>query len=268
MKKLGQHFLKNIDILRTIADTLEIQKNEIVVEIGPGHGELTALLSHAAEGSGGGVIAIEKDHSLIAPLSAQAAKERPGLLTIIEGDALKLLSDIVATLHNYKIVGNIPYYITGKLLRIIGELRERPERTVLLIQKEVAERMCAVPPEMNRLAASVQFWAQPAIVAIVSRKDFSPPPDVDSAAIVLTNKKIPGGADPVVASAHYYRAVRGIFAQPRKTLLNNLVGATEGTSEKEAIIAHLKGMGINPGARPQDLSIHNIATIAAAPIWG
>ena len=89
-----------------------------------------------------------------------------------------------------KIVGNIPYYITGKLLRIISELEHKPERTVLLIQKEVALRICATPPDMNRLAASVQFWADAEIIAHVPRNDFSPAPEVDSAVVVLNAKII------------------------------------------------------------------------------
>jgi 16S rRNA (adenine1518-N6/adenine1519-N6)-dimethyltransferase len=267
MKNLGQHFLKNTVALQAIADALEVKDGETIIEIGPGHGELTAFLVRATERSGSAVISMEKD-SLIAALAGLSEKEKPGLLSIIEGDALKLLPPAIAKLHRYKIVGNIPYYITGKLLRVISESEHKPERTVLLIQKEVAERICAAPPEMNRLAASVQFWAAPAIVAYVSRKDFSPPPDVDSAVIVLDAKRTSAkGAKPIDPEI-YYRAVRGIFAQPRKTLLNNLTDAMDKTLKKSEASSLIRKIGIDPGGRPQDLTIENIIAIASMPIWG
>jgi len=267
MQKLGQHFLTNAAILQTIAAALKIEKNETVIEIGPGHGELTALLVDASEKLGGAVVSIEKDHSLIAPLEALSGKATDGLLTIIEGDALKLLPDAVAGCQQYKIVGNIPYYITGKLLRIISELGEKPQRTVLLIQKEVAERICAAPPAMNRLAASVQFWADPKIITFVPRKDFSPAPDVDSAVIVL-DKKNPENVAQSVDPELYYRAVRSIFAQPRKTLSNNLREAVGGAAGKEEIGAYLEKIGIDPEARPQDLDIADIIRITKTQTWG
>jgi 16S rRNA (adenine1518-N6/adenine1519-N6)-dimethyltransferase len=193
----------------------------------------------------------------------------------------------------YKIVGNIPYYITGKLLRVISELDQKPVRAVLMVQKEVAERICAVSPEMNRLAASVQFWADARIIAIVPKKDFSPPPEVDSAVIVLETKKWALDGTPAHGSAAhidpelYYRAVRGIFAQPRKTLLNNIMAIDNALNEKndkngpddkpkmshgkEVVAARLMECGIDPAARPQDLDIAQITLIAntlLGEIWG
>jgi 16S rRNA (adenine1518-N6/adenine1519-N6)-dimethyltransferase len=268
MQKLGQHFLKNAAVLDAIVNALEIQNGETIIEIGPGHGELTIPLVRAAGICDGTIISVEKDHSLIGPLVALAKKERPGLLTIIEGDALRLLPEITAERRGYKVVGNIPYYITGKLLRTIGELENKPERTELLIQKEVAERICAAPPEMNRLAASVQFWADPKIVALVPRKDFFPAPEVDSAVITLDTKDFIKEVRPAVDPAQYYRAMRAIFAQPRKTVLNNLSSMAGASATKSGIITQLQKIGIDPGARPQDLSISQIIAITNAPLWG
>jgi 16S rRNA (adenine1518-N6/adenine1519-N6)-dimethyltransferase len=290
MQKLGQHFLNNTAVLKKIVDALALANGDRVIEIGPGHGELTAPLARAAENAHAKhceIFCIEKDHTLIGGLEQFAAQENATAMsgasgargsasprvTIIEGDALKLLPDIVAT----KIVGNIPYYITGKLLRTISELEHKPKRTVLLIQKEVAERICAAPPAMNRLAASVQFWAKTEIVAQVSRRDFSPSPKVDSAVIVL-NTKIFTGKPTLELSTHasaacdlnptlYYRAVRAIFAQPRKTLLNNLSTAAGKTVKKDDVSAQIKKIGIDPGARPQDLDIDQIASIASMDLW-
>jgi len=286
MQKLGQHFLKNEAALEKIVAALALANGDRVIEIGPGHGELTVPLVAAARGNNGVIISIEKDRALVPALTDLGKKESPEVLSIIEGNALKLLPEVVARFSprtqpkaanapRYKLVGNIPYYITGKLLRIISDLEHKPERTVLLIQKEVAERICAAPGEMNRLAASVQFWADVTIVAQVPRKDFSPPPKVDSAVIVLVSKSAAkkstargAGAAPSIDPALYYSAVRGIFAQPRKTLLNNLSSATGGTAAKGGITTQLQKLGIDPAARPQELSIEAIIAIAKSPLWG
>ena len=279
MKKLGQHFLHNAAILEKIVGVLALAEGDRVIEIGPGHGELTAPLAVAARGKHCKIFCIEKDHTLIEGLESFAAEEKNkndgSSITIIEGDALKALPEIISEnilragastkTISYKIVGNIPYYITGKLLRVISELDHKPERVVLLIQKEVAERICAAPPAMNRLAASVQFWADATIVAQVPRKDFSPPPEVDSAVIVLETKS---AAQKSIDPALYYRAVREIFAQPRKTLLNNLSSSTGGAAAKAELVAKLKHLGIDAEARAQNLSIEQIIAIANAVTWG
>ena len=280
MKKLGQHFLKNAAILEKIVGALALADGDRMIEIGPGHGELTAPLARAAHGKCCEIFCIEKDHTLIGELTALAVQENSAAtggvahINIIEGDALKLLPEIVAEKiasysgggAPYKIVGNIPYYITGKLLRMISELEHKPERTILLIQKEVAERICAAPPAMNRLAASVQFWADAAMVSYVPRKDFSPPPEVDSAVIVLKTKKVLVVAEratpPSIDPSLYYRAVRAIFAQPRKTLLNNLSAMAAGGISKEDIAMQLQKIGIDPDARPQDIGVEQIIAIA------
>lgn len=263
-QKLGQYFLKNAAALGMIVDALALANGDRVIEIGPGHGELTGPLAHAALGKQCEIFSIEKDHALIGALEVDAAARG---ITIIEGDALKLLPDVISRFPqgaHYKIVGNIPYYITGKLLRVIGELKNKPERIVLLIQEEVAERIWALPPTMNRLAASVQFWADATIIARLPRKDFSPPPEVDSAVILLKSKKVLPDLDPAL----YYRAVRTIFAQPRKTLLNNLSAIGDGGAKKKDISSQLANIGIAPTARPQDLDVRAIVAIAKAPLWG
>ncbi|HEY5221286.1 MAG TPA: 16S rRNA (adenine(1518)-N(6)/adenine(1519)-N(6))-dimethyltransferase RsmA [Candidatus Paceibacterota bacterium] len=264
MQKLGQHFLRNAAINQKIVAALALAKGDHIIEIGPGHGELTVPLARTAQDNHREIVCIEKDHSLIEGLELLAIKERTAaVIKIVEGDALKLLPDLMTA--KSKIVGNIPYYITGKLFRIMSEADQRPERAVLLIQKEVAERLCAVPPAMNRLAASVQFWAEPELLAVVPRKDFFPPPEVDSAAIILKNRV---ATRPSIDPALYYRAVRAIFAQPRKTILNNLSAIAKNDSSKEDIAKTMKAIGVDPGARPQDLDIDAIIAIAKAPLWG
>ena len=254
-KSLGQHFLKNQTAIAATVNALKIAPGETVIEIGPGHGELTKhLLATGAEK----VIAIEKDWDLHAELPNTLKAESYKLEAVL-GDALKLLPEIVAGLGDapYSIAGNIPYYITGHLLRIIGELGHKPLRTVLMIQKEVAKRVSAEPPKMNRLAAMTQIWARTEIVMHLAPADFDPAPTVDSAIILLeTLPDAPRGD----ALARYFHMAHILFQQPRKTAMNNL---TDGLSlSKEAAIEQLKPLGLLGAERPGNLSVATIFAIS------
>jgi 16S rRNA (adenine1518-N6/adenine1519-N6)-dimethyltransferase len=253
MRKLGQHFLKNKSALQLMAGSLDLAPNDIVIEIGPGHGELTDVIRDMRHETR--IIAIEKDVVL-----AKKLKERfkdTENVEIIEGDALKILAHVACRLPHvaYKIVGNIPYYITGHLFRVVSGLERKPERCVFTIQKEVAERIYSTPPHMNRLAASVQFWASAKIIKVLPPGDFSPPPKVSSAIIALKTIERPD-----IAAERYYTAVRALFAQPRKTLVNNIVKATG--QKGHVVAAKLSSIGIVPGARAQNLGVNDIVTIA------
>ena len=263
-KYLGQHFLINKDKLREIVETLELKSGDAVIEIGPGHGELTDELR--IKNNELRIIAIEKDKKLADSLKEKFSGNKN--IKIIHADVLKILPSIIHNssfiIRGYKIVGNIPYYITGYLLRILGELENKPLLIVLTVQKEVAERICGAPPKMNLLAASVQFWAEPKIVDYISKRDFQPRPKVDSAIIKLTPKPSTLNVKP------YYRLIKILFKQPRKTILNNLLNADlrgferrltqidRKVDRKEKIKEKLDKLGINPNARPQDLSIQQI----------
>src|SRR3989344_6086795 len=195
MINLGQHFLKNKAKIKKIVEALNLENGDTVIEIGPGHGELTdelGIMNNELR-----IIAIEKDKNLFKYLKNKFSQDKN--IEIIEGDILKIFPSIIHNssfiIQNYKIVGNIPYYITGYLLRILGELEKKPSLIVLTIQKEVAERICAIrqaqgKPKMNLLAASVQFWAEPKIIGYISKKDFRPAPKVDSAIIKLAIKQL------------------------------------------------------------------------------
>lgn len=217
-QRLGQHFLKDKSKIILIADFAKIKSGEIVVEIGPGHGELTSeLLKRGAI-----VYAIEKDEKLIKQLEysfSEFIKKKEFIITI--GDALKKLGAIVSRFKNgkYKIVGNIPYYITGYLLRIISELKNKPDDVVLLVQKEVGERICSKKGNMNLIGAAVQFWAEPCIVGIVKKGSFSPSPKVDSVILSLRKKN----KMPEILPDKYYKFINIIFSHPRKTIKKNLI---------------------------------------------
>lgn len=302
MPKLGQHFLKNQKALSLIAHSLDINEGDIVIEIGAGHGELTKELmtenfppkadtTPAEKLKTFKIIAIERDPELVEFLRKRFS-EYPNI-EIDEGDVLKKIRDSVKALgaQPYKIAGNIPYYLTGKLLRTIGELPDKPTVCIFTIQKEVAERIVAGPPRMNppiyktataaqtqnnkiyskvrnnkhsirigggmnRLAASIAFWAEPKIIGNLPRADFNPPPRVDSAIIKLTAQP----RNIQINSEKYYRAVRALFSQPRKTILNNLAARSDG--KKEWLAEELKKVGVDPEARPHNLAIDDIIHIA------
>lgn len=259
MQRLGQHFLKNRSAAEKTVRVLELSRGDIILEIGPGHGELTKELLGAVKGLK--IVAVEKDGELAANLRNDLLNAGEDSVEIITGDILTLLDSKTTGYKSYKLTGNIPYYITGHLLRAVGELNNKPERAVFMIQKEVAERIVAKPPKMNRLAASVQFWSEPLIISTVSKENFFPEPKVDSAIILLKTKL----AIPPVDPNCYYEALRALFAQPRKTILNNLVSVR---GDKVAVSAALQKIYIDPGFRPQNLAVKEIAAIAQAFFCG
>ena len=264
-KYLGQHFLKNTAVIKKIITAADIQPDETIVEVGPGHGELTIPLAAAAQKLGAKIFTIEKDKKLFDALGPKLAEANVSdIVESINADILlffKTGESAKIARPPFKVVGNIPYYLTGHLLRLLGELESKPGRAIFMIQEEVAERICTEPPRMNRLAASVQFWATAKIIARVPRSDFSPPPEVESAVIELIAKAPEANRGSAgLSEAQYYRAMRAIFAQPRKTVLNNV--AEGSVLSKDEIATALSAMGIDPKSRPQDLSIEKISQIA------
>ncbi|MBI2013466.1 MAG: ribosomal RNA small subunit methyltransferase A [Candidatus Colwellbacteria bacterium] len=246
-KKLGQHFLQSKNTLKKIVDSLDIKSTDTVVEIGPGHGELTEYLLAAKPTQ---LILIEKDPDLVSELNLKLKTKN---LKLIEGDALKILPKLSTTLQttHYKLCGNIPYYITGYLFRLLADIEPRPSKIVFTIQKEVADRICQKAPKMNLLAASVQYWAEPKIISVVKKTAFRPQPKVDSAIIELIPKLRATNYPP---QTNYYKFIKVLFKQPRKTILNNLVTRIT----KNEVTKILNKVGIDPSLRPQNLSIEQI----------
>lgn len=266
---LGQHFLKNTAAIKTIIAALDLKNGDTIVEIGPGRGALTMPLINRLQvlGIRCQVIAIEKDKELGSRLQASldlSSGLRLGFsnLEIIKGDALKILPNLSKTYNlkpnTWKLAGNIPYYITGHLLRILSELENKPTTTVLMIQKEVAERIVARPPKMNLLAAITQFWAKPEILMTLKPSDFDPPPKVDSVIILLK----PITYNLKTDKERYYAFVKTIFKQPRKTLLNNLAAGMK--IDKTELLEKLKTLGFNENTRPQELSVEAIQELLVA----
>jgi 16S rRNA (adenine1518-N6/adenine1519-N6)-dimethyltransferase len=257
-KLLGQNFLRCSWVVDTLVRAAELKKSDTVLEIGPGTGILTKALAPKA----GKVIAVEKDHNLVAHNLYRVAQTNPNV-EIIEGDILKLLQKIILRYKlpdtGYKVVANIPYYLTSRLFRLLLENPNRPELIIMTIQKEVAQRIIAKPGQMNILAASVQIFGNPEIVKKVPRSCFSPVPRVDSAVIKISGMSDRKLREAGVSTKDFFNILKTCFSSPRKTLLNNL--AKRWGREKAAKI--LDTAGINPSSRPQELGIEDILRLAS-----
>ncbi len=245
-KGLGQNFLIDKKTLGKIMEAANLSKNDTVLEIGPGVGTLTQELAHKA----GNVMAIEKDAMMV-----EILKETLGAyknVEVINKDILKI-SNLKFKISNsdYKVVCNIPYYLTSPLIRKLLESKNQPAEIILMVQKEVAQRICAKPPEMSLLAVSVQFYAKPEIISYVSKNCFWPAPKVDSAIIKITPREARGGRTP----ASFFKTVKAGFSQPRKQLLNNLSHGLK--KDKKEISAWLAKNGIKPQQRAETLTIQN-----------
>lgn len=258
-RSLGQHFLVNPRVLDKIVAAAEITKEDVVLEVGPGTGNLTKKLAEKAKR----VIAIEKDRRLIGFLKNKLSENSAiaGKSEIIESDILKLNSRHSHAIRKlasqpYKIVANIPYYITSRFLRTVFEKWPKPKLIVLTIQKEVAQRIAAKPPKMNLLAVSVQFFSEPKIVGHISKENFRPRPKVDSAVIKLMPKeKLPTGD-----IEKFFKIAKAGFSQKRKLLIGNLSGKLK--LEKNILLEIFKKLEINPKARAENLGLENWIKLA------
>lgn len=253
-KSLGQNFLRDPQLLEKIVALAELPADSTVLEIGAGTGALTRALARQA----GRVLAVELDDRLIPPLRQMFA-DHPHV-EIIHGDILTL--DLSERLRDtpYAVVANLPYYITSAVLRHIFEHLPRPQRVVVTVQREVAERLIAGPGDMSLLAVSVQFYGQPRIVLRLSAGAFWPPPDVDSAVVRIDVYERPPVDVP--DEALFFRVVRAGFSQKRKQLRNAL-SAGLGLS-KAATEALLQAAGIDPRRRAETLSLDEWAALARA----
>lgn len=316
-RRLGQHFLVHEETLRLITQVLPASF-DVLIEIGPGHGELTNHVAskylnveenlffyeqklnvaqknlesriknqglygiprsgmiyrdnfsesedHSNVSSRVEIrsiprfVLIERDTRFIERLRAQFPN-----FEVIEGDALEVLPALLSSLQKdglrYVVVGNIPYYITGQLFRILGDLEHKPFFSLFTIQKEVARRITTRPPSMNLLAFCVQYWCSPSIIKVLPRRFFQPAPKVDSAIISLSLIH----HDTALQNL-YYELVRILFKHPRKTVLNNIRSFTRSllfpflTSER--ITHHLESIHSSLRDRPQNLSVQEVVQLA------
>jgi 16S rRNA (adenine1518-N6/adenine1519-N6)-dimethyltransferase len=238
-KSLGQHWLKDVPTLELICQAAEIKPDDTILEIGPGQGDLTTLLLSKANK----VFAVELDELLAKKLPAHPK------LTVIQGDILKF--DLTTLPPGYKIVANIPYYLTSNLIRVLSESPNPPKKMVLLVQKEVAERIAAQPGQMSLLSVSSQLYFQPKLGPVIMAELFEPKPKVDSQVIILDYRPKPLFEN--LDTKTFFILVKAGFSGRRKKLRSSLAAGLQ--IEKPKADELIKSAGIKADLRAQSLSL-------------
>lgn len=255
-KQLGQHWLHDRFVLEHIAACADVTANDTVLEVGPGLGTLTSVLLRQAKK----VISVEFDEELARKLPGQFPGKN---LEVVHQDILQY--DTQSLPVDYKVVANVPYYITSKIIQKFMTDKNRPAVVVLLIQKEVAERAAAQPGDMSILAVSAQLYADVSLGDVVPAEFFTPPPKVDSQVLVLRTKPaaLPAGVD----EKQFFRIVKAGFSAKRKKLRSSMSGGL--ARDKQEIEGLLRQAGISQDARAQDLSLDDwkrLASLYAATV--
>ena len=277
-KSLGQNWLINPAIHEIIVSALDLKPGEKILEIGPG----TGLLTEQLVATGAELLAVEKDSALASKLKTHYQSHnnvkivegdilkfdparyglgagQPGVTTFDGGSATELKQSKVVTPGQFKVVGNIPYYLSSHLIRILLEEWPAPTLIVLLLQKEVAERITAQPGELSLLGLAAQYYSQVELLAPVKRADFDPIPAVDSALVRLTpNQKRPDK----IFNQKLFRIARAAFGQKRKQLISSL--STNLNLERGQLTQLLTQCQISPQVRPETLAVSAWERLASA----
>jgi len=256
-KSLGQHFLVNAGILTKITAAAALTSSDIVIEIGPGPGVLTAELVKQA----GYVIAIELDTAMVELLKETfSSAANLSLITgdILEIDPLALIQQEsrrfppgLKTLSRYKLVANLPYYITQPIIRHFCEASVKPQSLVIMVQKEVAKNIVAQPGDLSILAISVQFYGKPRIVDYVPAANFFPAPKVDSAILKIDMYDKP--LVEVTSVDNFFKTVKAGFCAARKQVANSLSQGLD--IPKSEVISLMQAAGVNPQQRAETLTL-------------
>ena len=259
-KGLGQNFLVNQATLEKIVAAAKLTPDDVVLEVGAGLGTLTERLARHA----GHVVAVELDQRLLPVLQSVLADFDN--ITLIQGDILILDPAALISAANiqhpvssiqYKVVANLPYYITSAVLRHLLEASLKPQRMVITVQREVAERIVAKPGQMSLLAVSVQFYGRPRLLFRIKPGSFYPSPEVESAVVGIDLHATP--PVPVEDTAAFFRVVRAGFAQRRKQLRNSLAAGLRQSPDEVA--AKLRKVSVDPRRRAQTLSLEEWAKV-------
>ncbi len=261
-KGLGQNFLIDSDVLEAIVNAADLKPEDTVIEVGPGSGILTAELAKRS----GWVIAIELDAQMADALEKTLPYDNVVILNedVLGTDPSKILkgrlSHVPPGMQHYKVVANLPYYITSPVLRHFLEAQVKPEMMVVMVQKEVAEAVLAGPGKMSILGISVQFYGRPSLVTFVPAASFFPAPEVDSAVI-----KIDVYAKPPVEvsdTGDFFRLVRAGFAAPRKQVANSLMQGLK--LPRTDVTELLSKAGLGPQRRAETFTIEEWAALSRA----
>lgn len=254
-KTLGQHFLIDETVLQTIVEAAELSPDDTVIEVGPGLGILTVELAKRA----GSVVAVELDTKLASLLKRKLGSASN--VRIINADILKVsLSQLLEGHSNYKVVANLPYYITSPVLRYFVEALPKPSLMVMMMQKEVGEAIVAVPGKMSLLAVSLQVYSKPGIICHVPSQCFYPQPKVDS--VILRFDLLPEPAVRVADMNGFFDVVRAGFSLPRKQLHNSLAHSLRMKPIEIALL--LEKARIDSKRRAETLSLEEWASLYEA----
>ncbi|MFH1643315.1 MAG: 16S rRNA (adenine(1518)-N(6)/adenine(1519)-N(6))-dimethyltransferase RsmA [Patescibacteria group bacterium] len=251
-KKMGQNFLIDKNIIAKFITTCDLNENDTVIEIGSGLGSITQFLAEKA----GEVIGVEKDPELV-KASKEILKDFENI-KIIQDDILNFNTH---NLKKYKIVGNLPFYITSPIIKKFLEEPNKPEKMVFIIQKEVAQRICSTPPDMTILSNSVQFFAQPKIISLISKNSFWPVPTIDSAILEVSmlSKNVLEQQRETLAP-EFFKIMKAGFSHPRKQLANNF--SQELNLDKKQISKLLNKGKIEGSRRAESLKIQDWINLA------
>jgi len=250
-KSRGQNFLLDRNIIQKIVAAADLSPADTVLEVGPGLGGLTDFLAERA----GQVIAVELDKKILLFLQAKMADWTN--VRLVEADILKLnLSQWGLSDFGYKVVANLPYNITAKFLRNFLANSPKPQEMILMVQKEVAQRLTASPGQLSVLGLAAQFYGQPKILFAVGKNCFWPKPAVDSAVIKITiNRELPQ-----IEEKLFFRTVKIGFSAKRKQLHNNLAAGFD--LPDQAVKKILSDLGLDEKIRAQDLSLKDWLNLA------
>ncbi len=246
-KSLGQHFLTSQGALRAIVDSANLNKKDVVLEIGPGKGILTEALLEKV----GQVIAVEKDRELFLWLGIQFADA-------IRSKKLILLNEDILDFEpkgDYKIVANIPYNITGAIIEKFLTAKNQPSDMVLLVQKEVAERIVAKDGKESILSLSVKVYGEPKYIQTVKAGSFNPAPKVDSAILQISNISRDKFKKEKISEENFFKVIKTGFAHKRKTISNNL-------KMFEVSLRTLEACGARATDRAEDLALNQWLCLA------
>jgi 16S rRNA (adenine1518-N6/adenine1519-N6)-dimethyltransferase len=245
-KSLGQNFLKSKKALFAMIEAGKVSKDDLVLEIGPGQGALTEKLLE----TGAKIIAVEKDDRLIGFLKEKFAKEiAGGQLQIIHGDILELdLNSLNLKSGKYKLIANIPYYITGQIFRKFLSGNIQPEKIVIMAQKEIADRIIARDGKESLLSLSVKVYGTPKKIMKVEKENFSPKPKVDSAILLVDN--ISKDFFKNINEEKFFETIKAGFAHKRKMLAANLKELLQNNAQKT-----FSKFNISAKSRAEDLTL-------------
>ncbi len=249
-KSKGQNFLVDEDVYESMILSSDLKKDDVVLEVGPGLGILTFKISEKVKK----VLAVELDNKLAELLNTLIISKNKKNIKIFNNDVLKIKGENIEKLGKYKIVANLPYNITSIFLRKFLSIHNKPEKIVLLLQKEVVDRIVSEPPDMSLLAVSVQFYAEVKKIIEVKKESFYPIPKIDSAIIEITPRKNNFFSD-YQEEKKFFRLLKIGFSAKRKMLKNNLsLGLKINQKEIENIIFSL---GLDSKCRAEELSLND-----------